>query len=83
MKTHELKVRPEFFEHLWTGDKKFEIRKNDRDFKSNDDIVLIDTEPPGGWISRKIKGFITYITDYEQKEGYVVFSFKITERVEE
>ena len=38
--THELKIRPEYFKAVVLGDKMFEIRKNDRDFKVGDIIVL-------------------------------------------
>lgn len=33
---HELKIAPEYFKDVRTGLKKFEIRKNDRDFKVGD-----------------------------------------------
>lgn len=37
---HQLKTWPEFFEHLWTGRKTFEIRKNDRNFRPGDQLLL-------------------------------------------
>jgi hypothetical protein len=40
MNTHHLKVWPEFFRELVLGIKKVEIRRNDRNFKERDLLVL-------------------------------------------
>ena len=40
MNTHFLKVVPEYFEALAEGKKGFEIRKDDRDYKEGDNLVL-------------------------------------------
>jgi|TARA_Y100000310_G_scaffold298310_1_gene332146 hypothetical protein len=40
MKTHELKTEPKYFGRLVSGDKTFEIRKNDRDFQVGDELIL-------------------------------------------
>lgn len=65
---HHLKIKPEYLAAVVEGRKTFEIRKNDRGFKVGDWAYLSD-----GKNFAKIR--ITYITDFEQKEGYVVFSF--------
>ena len=44
--THELKTYPEFFEQTRNGRKKFELRRNDRDFKVGDELLLREWEPP-------------------------------------
>lgn len=71
---HELKTLSKYFKSTWAGRKTFEIRFNDRNFELDDEIVLLewDNNQPTG---RSIYGFITYLTDFEQKIGYVVFSF--------
>jgi len=79
MKIHELKIYPEYFRAQLEGRKSFEIRKDDREFKVGDVLVLMEVEPthsgsderPTG---RKMACEVTYKTDYEQQEGYVVLS---------
>lgn len=74
---HKLKILPEYFIAVALGYKTFEIRKNDRDFKVNDVIFLQEWHPDiKDFTGRQVAGQITYITDYEQKEGFVVMSFK-------
>jgi ASC-1-like (ASCH) protein len=43
--THGLKTWPEHFQKVKSGEKTFEIRKNDRDFKVGDDIILFEFDP--------------------------------------
>jgi hypothetical protein len=45
MTLHELRSWPEFFNPLLTGEKTFELRKNDRDFKVGDELLLREWEP--------------------------------------
>lgn len=45
---HNLKVWPEFFVHLASGKKTFEIRKYDRDFRENDLLLLRECEKVSG-----------------------------------
>lgn len=42
---HELKTWPVYFEALWSGRKRFEVRKNDRGFKTGDRLVLKECDP--------------------------------------
>lgn len=80
---HELKCLPKFFQAAWVGDKTFEIRKNDREFAERDEIVLQEfnqgkSDEDEYYSDREIDGVITYLTDFKQKPGYVVFGFRIT-----
>ena len=45
MTVHLLKSWPEFFEPVLQGHKRFELRRNDRDFQEGDHLVLREYEP--------------------------------------
>lgn len=80
---HTLKTRPEYFQPAWVGSKTFEIRNNDRKFAVHDEIVLEEIEGADHeYTGRTIEGVIEYITDFEQKPGYVVFSYRVTFQTE-
>ncbi len=85
MKRHYLRILPEYYRAVDSGAKTFEIRKNDRDFKVGDIITLQEFDNTEiadcieGYTRNSVTGVITFITDYEQKEGYVVFSFVVPE----
>lgn len=74
---HKLKCWPEYFQACWVGDKSFEIRLNDRDFKERDEITLEEYNPTDeDYTGRSIDAVIMYLTNFEQKDGYVVFNFR-------
>lgn len=73
--THSLKILPQYFAAVVEGCKTFEIRKNDRGFREGDLLVLRE------WTGKEFTGQavskqITYITDFEQKPGFVVMGIK-------
>ena len=77
--SHQLKLWPKYFKAAWVGDKTFEIRLNDRGFEERDEITLLEYDPKDDdYTGRTINGVITYMTNYEQKDGYVVFSYRVT-----
>jgi ParB family chromosome partitioning protein len=79
---HELKVWPAYFEQIWDGMKGFELRKNDRDYKSLDTLLLKEYLPSTGYTGREVEALITYVlTDVEPfglKDGFCILSLKIT-----
>lgn len=74
MKIHELKILPEYFKVVLSGKKKFEIRKNDRDYRIGDLVILKEYDPIHlEYTGQQFKGKITYLTNYAQSGNYVVF----------
>ena len=81
MKLHNLKIEAGYASAKLRGDKPFEIRLNDRDFQVGDIVnyTCIDSSFVDEKISRKLY-YITYITNFEQKDGYVVFGDREVEQ---
>lgn len=78
---HNLKINKEFYTPILEQIKTFEIRKNDRNFHVGDKIILNEWDhKKRQYTGRKTNIEITYITDYEQKDNYVVFSFRLINR---
>lgn len=74
---HKLKINQEYFTPVLQGIKKFEIRFNDRDYSVDDVVLLREIESESKkYTGRELMVKIIYITNYEQKEGFVVFGFE-------
>jgi hypothetical protein len=67
----ELKINPKFFVPVATERKQFEIRKNDRDYMIGDTLMLREYSNKE-YTGRMVAAVVTYITDYAQRDGYVV-----------
>lgn len=76
MKEHNLKILPQYFNEVINGNKKFEIRKNDRDFKEGDKVKLREFNGvayTGRCIKAKI-GYVLYGGNYGLEKEYCIFS---------
>ena len=73
---HELKIQSEYFEVVNNKTKTFEIRKNDRNFKVGDKILLREIDSCSRYTGGISWWKITYMTDYAQQEGYVVMAIE-------
>jgi len=76
--THALKTWPAYYEEVVSGNKPFELRKDDREFKSGDVVILQEYDPlrkkyTGEEEKFKI-GFIYRGTEFGLKKGYCVFA---------
>lgn len=67
--THHVKVLPKYFRALLLGDKNFELRKNDRNYKVGDVLVLKE------WVQNDYEdlspmiGLTSFIADYSGYTG--------------
>ena len=79
--THNLKIWPLYFKRILYGEKKFEVRKNDRDFQVGDTIILNEYDPETKtYTDNNIRVEITYILNGGQfgiEPGYCVMSLNI------
>ena len=79
MDTHELKILPQYFQAVWNGTKNFELRKNDRDYKVGDILILREYNN-GEYTGSFLKVIVTYILkdcpEYGLDKEYCIFSFR-------
>lgn len=74
---HELKVWPEFYGPAHDGVKPFEIRKNDRDYRIGDILVLREFDPATAcYTGNSLRRVVTYVTDFGQVDGMVVLGIR-------
>lgn len=75
---HKVKIDPIHFEDVITRRKRFEIRNNDRNYKLFDEVSMREFTA-GKYTGRIVTVKITYITEFMQEPGNVVFGFSILE----
>ena len=90
---HYLKCWPKFFEAVVSGHKPFEVRKNDRDYRLGDHVVMYEWDPEKaqereaeGYSGREVRGNITYIMAADCFAGavgpeYVVLGMEWTDGI--
>jgi hypothetical protein len=74
---HELKTWPVLFDAIINGEKTFEVRKNDRDFRSGDVVLLREFDPSfNGYTGRARYFTIGFVLEkgFGLEEGYCAFS---------
>lgn len=74
---HELKILPEYFNDVISGNKTFEIRRNDRNFLVGDYIALNEFVKKSGYTGRSALYRITYVAGKGHPpvalpDGYVI-----------
>lgn len=79
---NELKIFPQYFEEVVNGNKRAEVRRNDREFKVGEEWLLREFKK-GKYTSRRQSIIITHILTHEDfegvAEGFVVFSFRLVD----
>ena len=59
-KIHSLKTWPEYFNKVVSGEKSFEVRKDDRGFEVGDTLILQEFIMNFGYTDREIYKEVTY-----------------------
>lgn len=75
-KQHDLKIKRQYYRAVWSGEKRFEIRKNDREFRVGDTVRLREIDVDGDYTGAELTATITYIFNgpgYGVEAGYCVF----------
>ena len=78
MKTHELKTWPEPFAAVWNGEKRYEVRADDRGFAVGDNLRLREWLPCSeDYTGREMACRVSYLSrgpDWGLPAGLVVMS---------
>lgn len=78
MTTHELKIWPEYFVHILSGEKAFELRIDDRGYRAGDHLLLKEWLPRNkDYTGREILKRVTYLMGGQWPglvNGYVLMS---------
>lgn len=86
MAVHYLKIKAEYYNDVECGLKTFELRKNDRDFKVGDILMLIKLDGEGNETDQVIKKKVVYILkdcpQYGLKEGYAILGIDAADRID-
>lgn len=80
---HILKVRTRFFPDIASGNKTFEVRKNDRDYKVGDRLTLFEVNDDGSETGQALSVRATYVQHgpaFGLQEGYLIMGIKLSKR---
>lgn len=73
---HQLKTHPQYFKEVKFGKKNFEIRKNDREFKTGDLLELWEYIPEEGIYTQEVSivtvEYILHGGKFGLEEGYCI-----------
>ena len=76
---HYLKIETQYFQAIERGEKRFELRKNDRDFQKYDMVHLEETvngvKTGRELRPRQIEYVLKDCPEYGLKEGYCIFNW--------
>ena len=79
---HLLKILPEYYQAILKGEKRFEVRFNDRNYKKGDFLYLCEHDGKD-YTGHAISVEVTYLLDNPDycKEGFVIMSIRRRELV--
>ena len=83
---HVLKTVQPYFEALWSGEKRFEVRKNDRGFQVGDSLCLREYDAAArSYSGRLVMANVLYVLigpQFGVEAGYCVMSLGAMRKVE-
>jgi hypothetical protein len=72
---HKLKILPKYFAAVCAGTKRAELRKNDRDYRAGDVLILEEALPGSDMTGKSVCVRITHVADVSNyAPGYVLLS---------
>ena len=75
---HKIKLSSKYFDDVKSGRKSFEIRKNDRNYRVNDILIMQEYTESGEYTDRYIEAVIIYILECNYlKDGYVALGIEV------
>lgn len=76
---HRLNITQEYFLAKLQGIKLFEVRKNDRNYKLGDTLVLYELNEQKERTGRTISQSVNYISEHPEylQDGYIILSGEI------
>lgn len=81
MATHELKSWPSQFQAMWTGRKRAEFRRDDREFQVGDLLELREWDPAASrYTGFRMTARVTHLVrgpEFEVPQGFVVLSIEV------
>ena len=76
MTRHEIKILPEYYAPVSVGEKRFELRKNDRDYHAGDTVTLKEWDGKdytGNALTVGIRYVLKDCPKYGFADGYCIF----------
>ena len=84
---HDLKILPEYFSAILSGDKTFEVRSvKDRTFQMGDELKLREWLAGTGYTGRELAVKVTYVLPgiiYKDDEAVVMSIFLLKDKMDE
>lgn len=79
MRVHKLKIWPHFFKEILEDRKRFEYRRNDREYKKGDFLELEEfNQEEQKYTGRKLTTLVTYSIDVLNEDGNLYSIMSIT-----
>lgn len=79
MKQIRKKMLPQYLKEVWSGNKNFELRKDEDDAQVGDELILEEWEPGKGYTGAIAKRIVTYVLrnvpEYGLMDGYCIIGF--------